>query len=598
MSATAELSADPPLSRPALAGWRAARAAVAIEGLPPALAALAPGRAHVVYAEPSPARDALFWQTAAEALRGPATVLATRPAPAIVAALRAHGLDTGSGALHARANLCALRPDPARPGIDVLIEAMQALADQCGARGGMYLIDGAEAAFSWHDAAALAQEGERLAAWCARHRSALLLVLTPPGAGSAPLPALAHGFHARFAGAAQLSHAHGQYTWDVAFWRDGQAVLAGESLPLRFAPHEQRLVVAADTVAGAIEDAGRLAPDEDRVIVSRDVVLRERWVPAHWQIVDSNEAAVASAAQAIAATVVLHYGGNRELETLAEQVHRLRHGGGHALKIVVREGKEAMRQHYEMLMLNLGANLVVAQRTPFARLEAALEGLQGQVFSRPILADYRSALSAVLTTAVSGYVPPATFLELVREALARSRMIHLPNVLLQLPLLPETAHVDALRACRMTRAGDLCSADDDSVYAFFFACRLDDVDAVCRRIFQRPLAGLFRGDLRCGDDESIAMMLRRLENRIAAHPAPDYSGWLASHAPSPETAVPATDASDTAVSGADAADAAPAGDAPAAPDLSGLADALPQADARAAPRAAPQPFAIPLRTGD
>ncbi|ABF09132.1 cellulose biosynthesis protein BcsE [Cupriavidus metallidurans] len=522
-----EHSAPRPSRKPLLARLQA-RTLLAIEGLAPALGTLASGRAHVVYAQPSPARDAFFWQTAAVALRGPASVLSTRDADGIAKVLREHGLDIDvNRALHSRANLCALRAQPGRDGIDALIDALQALTDQCGARGTMFLIEGAEAFFSWQDAVSLASQGVRLNDWCAKERCGVLLVVAPPPLAPGQSPPDLQAFHGRFAGAAQLSQQQGQYTWEVAFWRDKQSVVAGEVLRLRFAPHEQRLMVASDTYSDQIEEAGMLAPDEDRVIVSRDAVLRERFVPENWRIVDSNEAAVATASQSVAATVILHYSGSRDLELLASQVHRLRRSAGRALKIVIREDREAMRQHYELLMLNLGANAVVAQRTPFARMQAMIDALQGQVFSRPILADYHSALSAVLTTSATGYVTPDTFLSLVRDAVDRSRLIRLPHVLLQLPLLPEVAHIDALRACHMNRAGDLCTAGSDSVYAFFFACRLDDVDAVCARVFQRPMADMFQGDLRSGDNESIAATLSELEADIQAYPPPDYTRWLA-----------------------------------------------------------------------
>ncbi len=261
-----------------------------------------------------------------------------------------------------------------------------------------------------------------------------------------------------------------------------------------------------------------------------------------------------------------------------------------------------MRQHYELLMLNLGANLVIAQRTPFARVQAMIEGLQGQVFSRPILADYRNALSAVLTTSTSGYVPPAEFVALVRDAVERSRMIRLPHVLLQLPLLPEVAHVEALRACRMNRAGDLCTAGSDSLYAFFFACRMDDVDAVCRRVFQRPLAELFHGDVRNGDLESIGATLGRFEAEIAEVPPPDYSSWLARQqeaprpAPAPTSDMPdMPDMPDTTAalvahgSVHDGANAPPVAQIHTLP----LRDTPP-----AQPRAMPQPHPVPLLRQD
>ncbi|WP_137927859.1 cellulose biosynthesis protein BcsE [Cupriavidus sp. 2SB] len=577
-------ASSPASSRAPLLARLQARSMLAIEGLAPALATLTPGRAHVVYARSSPARDALFWQTAASALRGPACVLANRDAAGIAGALREHGLDIDvPRAMHARANLCALQPQPGRAGIDALMEALDALVDQCGARGTPFLVEGAEAFIDWQDATAMTQAGGRLGDWCAQERCALLLVMAPPELEAGHAPPDLQGFHGRFAGAVQLSQQQGQYTWEVAFWRDDQAVVAGEVIRLRFAPHEQRLMVAADTYQGAVEDAGMLAPDEDRVIASRDAVLRERFIPESWRVVDSNEAAVATASKSVAATVILHYAGSRDLEMLAGQVHRLRRSAGRALKIVIREDREAMRQHYELLMLNLGANAVVAQRTPFARMQSMIDGLQGQVFSRPILADYHEALSAVLTTTASGYVTASTFIALVRDAVDRSRMVKLPHVLLQLPLLPEVAHIDALRACQMSRAGDLCTAGADSLYAFFFACRMDDVDAVCQRVFRKPMADLFQGDLRSGDAESITAVLTRFDAEVAEYPPPDYSTWLPAQRDSHPPAQPET-SRDTVIV-----------DAPAPATLPLV---TPRRATQGAARALPEHYPVPLKPQD
>lgn len=536
-------TAPPPHSRKAPRAWLQARPALAIDALPPALAALEPAAVHAVYADATPACDALFWQSAARLLRARTTVLSTREGAGIADMLRAHGLDIQrSRTLHARANVCTLRSVPDRRGIEVLLEALQAMVDQCGARGSQFLVEGAQAFFSWDDPVALADEGERLAQWCTAIGCGVLLVAAPPGGAEALQLATLAGFHRHFAGVARLAQQHGQFVWEVGFWRHKDALLPPEVVPLRFSPVDRGLVAGtgagADAAPGDLPDL--LAPDEDRVIVSRDAVLRERWIPAHWQVADDNAAAVAAASGAVAATVLLHYGHIAHLETLAGQVHQLRHGGGKALKIVVREDHEILRQRYELLMMTLGANLVIHRNTPFARVQTMLEALQGQVFSRPVLPDYKSALSAVVATAATGYVPAADFIALVRTTLERSNVIRLPHVLLELPLLPEVAHVDALRACLMRDAGDLCTAGSHAVYAFFFACRLENVETACRHVFTRPLSELFGGELRCGDPESIVGALRRLEADIAQRPAQDYSGWLASHADPAPAAVDAT----------------------------------------------------------
>lgn len=565
----------PPRTRNKPRAWLQARPALAIDALPPALAALEPTAVHVVYADATPACDALFWQSAARLLRARTTVLSPREPAGIADMLRAHGLDIErSRTLHPRANVCTLRGVPGRSGIAVLTEALQAMVDQCGAQGSQFLVEGAQAYFRWDDPVALADDGELLARWCRSNSCGVLLVMAPPGGTETLQLASLAGFHRHFAGVARLAQQHGHFVWEVGFWRHKDAILPPEMVPLRFSPVDRGLVAGsgADEAIAPGEAPTLLAPDEDRIIVSRAAVLRERWIPAHWQVVDDNAAAVAAAAGAVAATVVLHYGQIAELETLAGQVHQLRHDGGKALKIVVREDHEILRQRYELLMLTLGASLVIHRNTPFARVQTMIEAIQGQVFSRPILPDYKNALSAVVATAATGYVPPADFVSLVRTTLERSSVIRLPHVLLELPLLPEVAHVDALRACQMQDAGDLCTAGSNAVYAFFFACRMENVETACRHVFVRPMSELFGGELRCGDPESILGSLKRLESDLAQRPVQDYSGWLASQpGPSP-VAAPAE---------------LPPQDAPIP---------LPATSrARRGRRAQPQAFAIPLK---
>lgn len=573
------------------------RPLLAIDGLPPTLATLAADEVHIVYAAESPARAALFWNTAVAGLRsGPVNVLSTRDNLEIVDALRHFGLDIDSaGAVHAKANLCTLHPLPERDGAEVLLEALKSLADQCAQPDSEFLIDGAEAFFTWHDSNTLARQGAQLASWCEESRHGVLLLVSPPGdedggsgARSVALSSALAGFHARFAGAAHLRQTGGQYVWDVAFWGQRGAVLAEESLPLRFSMEDDRLMFVGDTFSKNIDEAGRLAPDEARVIVSRAAVARESTLPPRWEVMDDNDAVAAAAEHAVAATVLLAYGDGSELEKLAGQVYTLRRSAGPALKIAVREDRIAMR--YQAVMRSLGTNLVIPRQTPFARVEAMLDDLQGQVFSRPLPADYMSALSAVLHGAEVGYVHAPRFVELVRDTVERARAIHLPNVLLRLPLLPEVAHVDALQACQMNRAGDLCTACGDSLYTFLFACRLADVSAVFRRVFQLPPGDLFRGELRCGDYDSIMAMLETLERDMANEPPLDYAEWLAQQRRPVAAQAPASEqrAADDTAPVIEEYGAAPAIDV-YEPTASG---------AGAMPRAAPTPATLPLKTGE
>ncbi len=493
---------------------------LAIDGLPPSLAALATGYVYAVYASRSSARDALFWKTAAHALLTPVSVLSTRSPEDVALALKLHGLDIDQpGAVHPRANVCALHMPPNRDGCEVLIESLQAMSEQCASPVTQFLIEGAAACFAWHDREVLIRQGAALAEWCAQTRHSVLLVMLPPlveqCGGFLPLT----DFQIHFGGAAQLEQIQGEYRWEVAFWRGNLGALAAsESIPLRFSPVDHRLVAVVDETHGR---SGLLAPDEMTVMVSRDAVIHERSVPKEWQVLHDNDAVVVAASHSVAATVVLHYGIRENLAKLAKQTNFLRRQCGKALKILIREDNVSIR--YEPLLLSLGANAIIPRSTSLAQVEILVDGVQGQLFSRPVPEDYHAALSAAMRESTTGYVPALRFIELVREAVERSRPIRLPNVMLRLLLERNVAGVDAVRACRIRRTGDICTASGDSLYVFFFACHVDDAGKALAKVFGRPLAELFRGELRCGDRDSILAALEALEDEIAELPPPDYS---------------------------------------------------------------------------
>lgn len=565
---------------------RAARArlrlnqALVIDGLPPSLATLATGGVYAVYASRSPARDALFWKTAAHALLTPVNVLSARAPDDMAAALKQAGLDIDvSGAVHPRSNICALKLSQTRDGCELLMEALQGMSDQCASPASPFLMEGVAACFAWNEREKLVRQGAALADWCARTRHTVLMVMLPPlaeqGEGFLPLTQ----FQMAFAGAAQLVHVQGEYRWEVAFWRDHlEATAANVSLPLRFSAADHRLVVSTETTA----TTGMLAPDEADVLVAKDVVAQERTVPQGWRVLADNPAVVAEASHAIAATVILHYGIRDNLATLAKQVNFLRRQCGKALKILVREDNVSIR--YEHVLLTLGANAIIPRSTPLTQAQVTVDGVQGQLFSRPVPNDYHAALSAAMCDATTGYVPAQRFVNLVREAVERSRSIRLPNVLLRLPLEPDIASVDALRACRIRRTGDLCTASGDSLYVFFFACYVDDAGKAMSKVFGRPLAELFRGELRCGDRDSMMSVLDALQREIAELPPPDYTGLVEPTAAEPfpvavtapvEAPVRASDADET---------------------LTGLpAWILPEQAASPAMRSAPRRASLPLK---
>nr|WP_233852018.1 cellulose biosynthesis protein BcsE [Paraburkholderia sp. HD33-4] len=514
---------------------------LAIEALPDEWAALEAGKLYAIYAAPrAPGGDApgvdtpgvdtsgvdtpgvdtlgvdiLIWESARAALTRDVTLVLARERAAVARRLRELGFSAGAPAAGWPRNLNVLAM-PLAADSQALEQHTDGAATHGKLFGGLralkrfgfrarslYFIEGAERWFNWHDAAALAHEGRMLANWCAARGITLVLLLGVDGNGDAdsldPRGApngvvdapRRNAFHAACAGVARMERTHGELLWHADFWRADRTLVTGEVRSLRFTD-SGRLSVAPAAPAGGVARGERLlARDEQRVVVSRAVVRgHEAWLPPHWEVCADQAAVLSACAHAQAATVVLDYAGGAQLDALCATIHALRRQAGRALKIVVVERGEVLRHQYELLVLTLGANLVLGRDLPFSRMQSLLQSLQGQLHTRPVAADYRSALSAALSDDVRGYLPAGAFCERVRLVLARSAVLQLPHVLVKLTLLPQCAHVDALKHCVPRRAGDVLTVDGSHLYVFLFACRLADADAALARIIDVPVERL------------------------------------------------------------------------------------------------------------
>ncbi|WP_175918773.1 cellulose biosynthesis protein BcsE [Burkholderia pyrrocinia] len=541
---------------------------LAIDGLPDAWTQLEAGGLYAIYAAGgTPACDALVWESARQARTRDVTVVLARDAARVAEQMQARGFAGGAQPAGWPRNLSVLAmpaaaepadgEDPgatgdasrrAAPGPFARLTGGLRAMKRYGFRArSLYFVEGAQRWFSWDDPGALADEAHALADWCRTRRIALVLLLDPEAARAGtdagtdartddpPLVRGADrtqrsGFHGVCSGVAQMQRTHGELLWIVDFWRAGDTLAAGEVRPLRFAPGGR---LSASVDAGATEPARRLklAIDEDRVVVSRAVLDGVNRAPGDWEIVDDNAAVVAACARAHAATAVLVFRSHAQLEALCADVHALRRQCGGALKIaVVERGGEVLRQQFEMLLLSVGANRVVARDLPVSRMQAAVHALRGQLYARPVAADYRAALAAALGDSVLGYLPVGAFCLRIRAVLDRGAVLALPHTLAKLTLLPGVSHVDVLRHCRPRRAGDVVTADPGHLYVFLFACEPVDADDALARIFDVPVDTLSdrvvclgRGSI---DTELDAL---KAENRRA--PIADYSDLFAATQP-------------------------------------------------------------------
>ncbi len=521
---------------------------LAIDGLPEQFATLQGPGVHVVYVDRSPARDALLFDTVRRSQAKFSTLALSRPPEDIATTLREREFDARNSAVSwpRKLNVLSLEPPPEPSEFEAntvaplvrLVGGLRALKRFGLKVGALYMIEGADHWFSWHNSVALAQEGRLLANWCAMRQCSMVLVLNgldkeddqnsanaEEYTGLSAHIAALRGFHGAFSGVAQLLQSHGEMVWRIEFWRVKDALVTGESLPLRFTESGE-LSFAHGKVDGT-GDAMFLTRDENRVVVSQAAITAEQWVPLHWEVVPTNTDAIEACHNARGVTVLLDYSSQRSLPDLCLTIHTLRGHCGRALKLVIRERGEFMRHQYELLALSLGANLIIGRDVPFSRVQSLLESVQGQLSTRPIISDYQSALSAALSDSVCGYLSVPLFCEQVQRVIERGQVLRLPHMLLQLQLRAEVAHLEVLQSCVLRRAGDICTADHEYVYLFLFACRVSDADNVLQRIFGVNLARYFEREVRYIDEIDFVEQLRRLKANDLTRAMPDYSDALA-----------------------------------------------------------------------
>lgn len=266
------------------------------------------------------------------------------------------------------------------------------------------------------------------------------------------------------------------------------------------------------------------APDMDLVYATAACMAPSFEPPAHWVVLPAMAELERAVQQAVGATVLLDAGGPQQFDALGALVHRLRSTRPASLKIIVRETTSKLRAHSEQALLHLGATTVAYRELGFARLLRLIEANRTAVHMQPPAHDLEQTLAAFRPAPVRGYLAPAAFERAVRAVFERRDAADLTHTLVYLQLLPRVAHLDALRACRALRDGDLVSADASGVWVFLFACSAPDVARTLAHMFTLPLEQFFAAQVTDSSESGIAASLQRL--RAQAPGLPDYSAEL------------------------------------------------------------------------
>ena len=405
----------------------------------------------------------------------------------------------------------------------------------------VYVMD-AQPLFMGMDVQPLLRMGEQLRVWCLKRQQPVVLGFFPPtevqvdadASGTAVaaqidvLPML-YGLCGMTMHIATLSASADHSTLQFERWNGNSGAVFQTGFGLKIDPSTQQLRYAGSRTQGQ----GQVlieAPDQRAVIATRAAVAQQHGVPPHWHIVETLEDVAVATAHSVGATVLIDAGSSNEFEACARLVHHLRLTRPLSLKIVVRESTGKLRSHSEQALLQMGANAIFYRELGFSRLLQLLQDIHTQSYKRPINPDYAQALNAFVPALARGYQQASEFSRLVRDMLARTQDIGLGHSMVRLDIAPQIAHITALRACKMTRDGDLVTASRSAVYVFLFACREPDIESALQRLFEVPVAHLFSAQSADCSNAGMISMLDGLD-KAARQGLSDYSSLLAPGAP-------------------------------------------------------------------
>ncbi len=431
-----------------------------------------------------------------------------------------------SGRLQLWHQLPGLNAQVKRHGLTPLLEELERTGLKTS--HALYLCD-AQALLSGLSVMELARTSRQLSALCRERLRPVVLAFFPPMDTEVLLPTLRNVCQMSMHIATLRTEAD---RWNLVFerWNTNAGALYQTAFGLQLNVADGRLTTDGTRTRGVVRELIE-AVDQWDVVATHASVRGQRGVPSHWRIIDSLDDIEVAAASSIAGTVLIDAGQASDFESLTRMVHHLRTSRPLTLKIVVRENLGKLRTHSEQALMQLGASAVVYKEVGFSRLLQVLQDINAQSHTRTVPPDYEHALDMFMPTRKRGYQPPEQFCTLVRGMLERTRSIGLSHSIVRLRVLAQIPHLDALRACRTSRDGDLFTADHESVYIFLFACREPDVELALNRLFALPLAQLFASETLDSSGEGIYAMVDRLHEAVRKGLA-DYSNLLDS-APQP-----------------------------------------------------------------
>ena len=459
------------------------------------------------------------------------------------------------------------------------------------------VIDQADELLSLHDISLSLDQVDVLGKWLGQRQITALLVFSRvTEAHSSTLNALMDNL----TGIVRLGGNRDGLELTFDYWQSPDGTVAAKNyhlITLESGVYEATTKsVAPEQLAGdgSVEAAAE-AEDAEQHFFYMDPDLNSvaKQMPGVWERVDTLVGMMHATRATHSGTTILRFQSDTNLRQLSETVHTLRLSLGHRAHIVVQEKGASLRYQNEALLLRLGANLVVHKDVPTSRLPLLLESLRGQIFSRDVNINFEVALASVTPSRLRGYLLPARFVREVNVILERAETLNVPYALVIGKPAPSTTMVDILMHIKLSRSGDLITADSNYCYLFLNACP----QTVLLATLERVLGGSLDASL---DTPRFLVQRVEVEAELAGltHAAergdlPDYSSLseITEAADAPDTGKPALTGS-----GTPAESHSQSAVAPTVPAFSGMPspdDRPPHAAVSTAPQARPMPASSP-----
>lgn len=350
-----------------------------------------------------------------------------------------------------------------------------------------YLIfDQADELLSLHDLSLALDQVDVLGKWLhQRQITALLSFSRVSEADASTINALMDNL----TGIARLGGSRGGLEITFDYWQSPDGTVAAKNYRLNTLDSGLYEAISQNAVPdqGAGEDI-ESAPEEEAgdhhfFYMDPDLGSVAKVTPGIWQRVDTLLGMMHATRSSRSATAILRFQTDTNLRQLAETVHTLRLGMGRRAHIIVQEKNASLRYQNESLLLRLGVNLIVHKDVATSRMPLMLESLKGQIFSRDVNIDFEEALTSVTPSPLRGYLLPARFAREVNVIVERAGPLNIPYAMIIGQPAAETMMVDVLKRIKLTRTGDLFTADNNFCYIFLNACPQTVLLATVGRIF-------------------------------------------------------------------------------------------------------------------